>query len=127
MTASARQSATNRYRRKPTEVVALVFEDYAGTVTGSRDFPISLTIRSTGGCTLDAFLGPMPVLSVAWLDPHTGAYKEQRYPHNTVIVARVREYHGVYRGGDEGKWYLDFMDYDEFFGTYAPVEEGEQA
>ncbi len=116
-----------KFHHKAVEVFAVHFSDREGAID-TEGFPIEFKaeplMREDGMgqvIALDTFLGPMPVFTITWTDA-SGKECKREIPHNTVIVARIREYHGAYRGADEGMLYLDFMDYDEFYGKYEEIE-----
>ncbi len=116
--------AAKKFRHKATVVSAIYFSDMKGAID-TEGFPIDIKVEplmAHGGqvMTLDAFMGRLPVFVITWGIGGVPCRKE--IVHNTVIVARIREYHGAYRGVDEGKMYLDFIDFDTFFGKYEEVE-----
>ncbi len=117
--------AAKKFRHKATEVFAVYFSDMKGTID-LEGFPIDIKVEpliAHGGrvMTLNAFFGPLPVFVATWTDYNEAPCRKE-FTHDTVIVARIREYHGPYRGVDEGKLYLDFIDFDTFFGTYEEVK-----
>lgn len=116
------QIKSKKYRRNPVEIFALTFDDWEGTIADQQGFPIKIETSPTGRTATDGLLGPLPVIKVEWTDPATGEVKTQFVSHNTVIIVRPRISFGAYRHQHEGTLFVDFMDYDEFFGKYALVE-----
>lgn len=116
-------SVSKTYRRRRFKIFALTFDDLEGTIADQRGFPIKIETNPTGGTVTDGLLGPLPVIEIKWVDPATNENRNQIVAHNTVILARMHTSFGVYRHPHEGTPFIDFMDYDEFFGKYIPTEQ----